>query len=147
MAKHIDYSGKKLGRLTFIEIFKKGKKNFWKCLCDCGRTIEYRADYISVMKSIGRDFECTQCKEERRWPILPVGSKYGRLCIIKEVPSHDDHHRWYLCQCDCGMFKEIKGCSLTNKKHPTKSCGCYMRKIHSKWVNTTQYPHLMDTKK
>lgn len=139
MTKHIDYTDKKIGRLTFIRDYKKGKRRFWVCLCDCGKEIEYRADYISVMKCIGREFECTTCKEERRWPDL-TGREYGRLTVIRKVKSLDNHHTFYLCKCECGVEKEIKGVSLTHKTKPTKSCGCYMRKLHSKWVNTTRYP-------
>ena len=38
MAKAIDLSGKKFGRLTVIERIFDGKSNTrWKCLCDCGK--------------------------------------------------------------------------------------------------------------
>lgn len=48
-------------------------------------------------------------------------NKFGKLVIIRE----DEERKGYvICRCDCGKEKSIRKTSLTNKKHPTCSCGC-----------------------
>lgn len=46
---------------------------------------------------------------------------FGKLTVIKKAPSRNKHTYW-LCQCDCGNFKEIQTTHLTNGS--IKSCGC-----------------------
>ena len=148
MPKFNDLTGKTIGRLTFIDHEYIGSKRFWKVKCQCGKIQKYRADYFSIMKRRGTKFECHKCKLERKSPIL-TDKVFGRLTVLKEV-SGKDHHRWWLCRCECGVEKEIPSIRLiTNgKRSVTKSCGCLARKLHSKWVNTTQYPpaHQLRTK-
>lgn len=146
MPLKVYYPGLILGRITLIEEEKKGNKNFWTVQCQCGNKVIYRTDYISRMKSEGKVFECTECKYNRRYPSLN-GSVFGRLTVIKEVPSNTKDTRW-LVRCECGIEKEIISSRLTSPSKGTKSCGCWARKLHSKWVNTTQYPpaHQLKTK-
>lgn len=50
-----DYTGKKLGRLTFIEfVERKNKKTFWRCRCDCGNIVVLNLTYV-------RDGETRSC--------------------------------------------------------------------------------------
>lgn len=146
MSKYINYKGQIIGRLTFLEEEMRGKKRFWKVRCQCGNEQSYRADYLSVMKNRGTKFECYNCKWERKSPTL-TDKIFGRLIVVKEVPGKD-HHRWWLCKCECGVEKEIPSVRLIGKsdRNKTKSCGCLARKLNSKWVNTTQYPPKHDLK-
>lgn len=140
MPKFKDLTGQTIGRLTFIEHEVVGVKRFWKARCQCGEVQHYRADYFCKMKWKGVEFECYKCKMERKSPTL-TDKVFGRLTVIKEV-ARKDHHRWWLCRCECGVEKEIPSARLipSGKGHQTKSCGCLARKLHSKWANTTQYP-------
>ena len=52
-----------------------------------------------------------------------VGQKFGRLTVIKRVENDKYNHIMYLCQCECGKTKIIRGSHL--KTGETKSCGCY----------------------
>ena len=58
---------------------------------------------------------------------IPLGSRYGRLKIIKEVAPHaypsGKLRRKFLCKCDCG--KEISVMINLLKTGNTKSCGCF----------------------
>lgn len=148
MPKFKDLTGQTIGRLTFLEHEVVGAKRFWKVRCQCGEEQKYRADYFSIMKWKGTAFECFKCKMERKSPTL-TNSVFGRLTVLKEVPGKD-HHRWWLCRCECGVEKEIPSVRLITKgkKNVTRSCGCLGRKLNSKWVNTTQYPpaHQLKTK-
>lgn len=148
MTKFKDLTGKTIGRLTFIKHEVVASKRIWIAQCQCGETQKYRVDYLSIMKWKGTAFECYKCKMERKSPTL-TDKVFGRLTVIKEVPGKD-HHRWWLCRCECGIEKEIPSIRLIAKanRRATRSCGCLARKLNSKWVNTTQYPpaHQLKTK-
>ncbi len=148
MPKFKDLTGQTIGRLTFLEHEVIGVKRFWKVKCQCGEIQTYRVNYLAQMKCKGKKFECYKCKLERKSPPL-TDKVFGRLTVLREAQSKDNHHRWWLCRCECGVEKEIPGVRLSAKRgHSTKSCGCLARKLHSKWVNTTQYPpaHQLRTK-
>lgn len=51
-----------------------------------------------------------------------TGQRFGRLTVIKRVPSKNNNARW-LCQCDCGNVTEVLGTTL--RRGESKSCGCY----------------------
>lgn len=54
---------------------------------------------------------------------MKVGDKYNKLTIIKESPRRASNGgKYWICQCDCGNIKEIRGDHL--KSGHTKSCGC-----------------------
>lgn len=54
------------------------------------------------------------------------GQKFGRLTVIKDTGrrSTSGNNVIWLCECDCGNFIEVRGCNLTTKRRPQKSCGC-----------------------
>jgi hypothetical protein len=56
-----------------------------------------------------------------------TGQRFGRLTVIRRVES--DHHRQtrWLCRCDCGVEREVRGRSL--RSGHTKSCGCFQREM------------------
>jgi len=50
------------------------------------------------------------------------GQRFGYLVVISRSPdARDGRHRW-VCLCDCGAKKTIRGDALKNNR--TKSCGC-----------------------
>lgn len=59
-----------------------------------------------------------------------TGQKFGRLTVIKRIENDSRNHARFLCQCDCGNFKNILSRSLKSGK--TKSCGCLAKEVHSK---------------
>jgi len=55
-----------------------------------------------------------------------TGKKFGRLTVIKRsYPNDKLNSVMWLCKCDCGKEKIIRGNSL--KCGLTKSCGCLMK--------------------
>jgi hypothetical protein len=55
-----------------------------------------------------------------------TGQKFGRLTVIKRsYPNDRYNHANWLCKCNCGKEKIIKGDCLT--RGITKSCGCFRR--------------------
>ena len=61
------------------------------------------------------------------------GKKFGKL-EVKEYAGSKNKYRYWLCECECGIIKEIRRDHLT--KGYTKSCGCswrLSRKNHNNW--------------
>lgn len=56
-----------------------------------------------------------------------TGQKYNRLTVIKRVENDKHGHTMWLCQCECGNEKIIKGTLLKTGK--TKSCSCLNKEI------------------
>ncbi|WP_426981224.1 hypothetical protein [Bacillus pseudomycoides] len=50
-----------------------------------------------------------------------TGNKFGRLTVIKRVENQGKYVTW-LCECECGNTKVIRGSSITTGN--TTSCGC-----------------------
>ena len=50
-----------------------------------------------------------------------TGQRFGSLVALEKAPSQN-HHTYWLCQCDCGNQKIIQTSHLTSGV--TKSCGC-----------------------
>lgn len=56
-----------------------------------------------------------------------IGRKFGRLRVI----ANASRKGYVVCKCDCGNIHEVRACSLTKRKQPTVSCGCYRREVVS----------------
>lgn len=54
-----------------------------------------------------------------------TGKKFGRLTVIKRSGSNRDGSAMWLCRCECGIEKIVRGTDLKNGK--TKSCGCFQK--------------------
>ena len=55
-----------------------------------------------------------------------IGRKFGKLTVLKEGRK-TRHNQYYICKCDCGNIKEVRGDNL--KSGRTKTCGCINRDI------------------
>lgn len=68
------------------------------------------------------------------------GKKFGKL-LVKEFAGHKNNLRQWLCICDCGNEKIIRGGHLT--KGFTKSCGCEAhpsKSNHKSWKGYEEIP-------
>lgn len=63
-----------------------------------------------------------------------IGKQFGRLTVISEVPRCGCNAIKYLCVCQCGNEKVVRGMLLRNGN--TKSCGC-LRNEETKIRNST----------
>lgn len=63
-----------------------------------------------------------------------TGKKFGRLTVIKRVTNENNGKLRWLCMCECGNEKQIRGGRLTSGA--TKSCGCLMREVIRKNMTT-----------
>jgi hypothetical protein len=53
------------------------------------------------------------------------GQRFGRLVALSAAGKNRHGHCLWLCRCDCGQEKVVKGESL--KRGDTASCGCIVR--------------------
>lgn len=71
-----------------------------------------------------------------------TGRRFERLTVIKLSHSNKHKNTCWLCKCDCGNEKIIKGSSLTNER--TRSCGClqkeHLKKRREKAVDKIRLP-------
>lgn len=56
------------------------------------------------------------------------GRRFGRLTVIQRAESNRKEVYW-VCQCDCGNRKTVRGGLLTTKykKRRIRSCGCLLK--------------------
>jgi hypothetical protein len=57
-----------------------------------------------------------------------TGKRFGKLEVIERVPSPERASHW-LCLCECGAKKQVRGSALTSGLQ--KSCGCQQGKHSS----------------
>ncbi len=66
-----------------------------------------------------------------------TGQKFGRLTVIKRDMEHTGGAAYWICKCDCGTIKSIRGSNLTTNYKPTRSCGCLAKEFQHNRVDTT----------
>lgn len=52
-----------------------------------------------------------------------TGQRFGKLTVIERAGTAPDRHAQWLCKCDCGAVRIIRGNELKNGN--TVSCGCW----------------------
>lgn len=127
-----DLTGQRFGRLVVQyqaedKISSNGvHRTRWHCLCDCGNEKDIRADRLmdGSSKSCGCLNHDGSIKTGRRIDL--VGQRFGRLEVMKRMPSKIEqsgkHRGQWLCKCDCGNEIIVETNHLTNNH--TQSCGC-----------------------
>lgn len=66
------------------------------------------------------------------------GKRFGKLVVIKREENASNGDARWLCKCDCGKHKIIRGTALNHGL--TVSCGCYHKQIVSN-KNNINYKH------
>ena len=126
-----DLKNRKFGRLTVLckATYNKSENVLWECLCDCGNTC------VVAAKSLvsGNTQSCGCLKSElssQRFTHDLTGQKFGRLTVMSRagtyVGTDGSQYAQWLCACECGTKKIIKGCDLVQGK--VHSCGCLISK-------------------
>ncbi len=116
--KKIDIIGHKFGKLIAIkdDIERPGKHRYIICECDCGNIKSIRKDALRN----GKTSSCGCLKKEGK--ISLIGERFGYLEVVQSAFSKNKRTMW-LCRCNCGKFKVIRGSHL--KRGEVKSCGCW----------------------
>lgn len=58
----------------------------------------------------------------RKHPLIEVGQRFGKLVVLQRSDARLTNQESWVCQCDCGEQKIIRGYCLVRKL--TRSCGC-----------------------
>jgi hypothetical protein len=104
------HEGSRFGKWTIKKRHKKvGGRDLYHCICDCGTL---KLVNISDLSS-GRTTKCLRCRQGKSMPSDMVGKKFGKWSVIEYVdigkPSRN-----YMCVCDCGTQKIVRGDLLRN---------------------------------
>ena len=134
MSKLIDLTGQRFGRLTVIkkDTERKTKSgSYWICQCDCGNIKSVRSSSLrnGDIQSCGcyRAEQVMQAKIKNGTVDNLIGQRFGLLVVIKKdiELSKKMGAVYWICQCDCGNIKSIRGQNLKRKdENRTISCGC-----------------------
>lgn len=120
MAKKLNLTGKKFGRLTVYSESAPRYPHFtfWDCVCECGSLVNVRG----VQLTSGKTKSCG-CITKGKFVNL-LGKKIGKLLVIKKTEKRHPKAGLviWLCKCDCGAEVEVISRSLISAN--TKSCGC-----------------------
>ena len=130
----VDYTGRKFGELTVIELAEDepGKPKKWKCLCSCGNIAIVQSNNLKTEKT--KSCGCLKIK-----PTSLDGQKFGRLTVIKRGENYSDGTTSQICLCDCGKQIRVRSRALLTGN--TKSCGCLLsdssreRASNQRWNN------------
>lgn len=123
MLEEIDKSivGKTYGRLTVLDLEKRNKKIYCKCICKCGNICNVEKYNLITLHS-----SSCGCLVKNKAYSEMIGKRFGKLIVLEELLVKDSNgHRHFLCQCDCGNKVDVLGVNLLYKQ--TESCGCLRR--------------------
>ena len=122
MPAAIDLTGKRFGRLVALEKLKKGRRTFWRCQCDCGNEHEVVMDLLRTGKTKSCGCLRRETTAKTRLVKEKVGTRFGKLVVLKASDELSQRYAKWLCQCDCGKTTTVSGKALRNGN--TQSCGC-----------------------
>jgi hypothetical protein len=112
--------GQKINNLTITKIYKKDRKTYCLCKCDCGENKEIYINNIFLSKT------CKSCalkkKQGENSGVFKdiKGQKFNNLTAVSL--SHFDKGAYWNCVCDCGGKAVVKSANLTFGQ--VKTCGC-----------------------
>jgi hypothetical protein len=101
---------------NFVERDKYGE-SLYLCKCDCGAEKKIRRSILIYGRS--KSCGCSMKKELS-------GKIFGKYKVIKRS-DRKDH---WICECQCGKVKEVRGSHLLTDN--TISCGCLISKENNK---------------
>ena len=120
MPKIRDLTGQTFGKLTVVSFTGRDKsgKLTWLCKCECGN----EKTVIGGSLTSGNTKSCGCITK----PFKDLtGQVFGKLTVVSFAGRTNCGNLTWLCKCECGNEKTVRGDSLTMCK--TKSCGCLVR--------------------
>lgn len=126
--------GKKVGRWTVLRETRKNGKKYYECRCDCGtiKEIYYRSITTGVSQSCG----CLRSEQRKENVMDLTGQRFGKLFVVCRDSRKDGGNWFWICECDCGNRKSVRGTSLL-RDGGTRSCGCDQREVAAKTGKNT----------
>lgn len=134
VANRKDLTGQKFGKLLALEVadkeFQKRKGTVWKCQCDCGNIT-----YVPAHSLLCGNTKSCGCMQVKLIKDI-TGQQFGHWTVINLDGKHEDGFYYWLCRCDCGTEKIVRGNNL--KTGDSTNCGCIRSKgelFVKKWLN------------
>lgn len=119
--KLIEMTGKVFGRLTVRGRAPNTTGDArWYCSCECGRDIIIWG--ANLRSGNSPSCGCIKSSEKPDRQAKLRGARFGRLLVLDIIPRRRRGNREWLCMCDCGVEKVVKGSHLVDGN--TISCGC-----------------------
>ncbi|MGV8905910.1 MAG: hypothetical protein ACOH15_04870 [Acetobacterium sp.] len=118
MSPRKDLTDQRFDHLLVLEQAEKrgkDKHTAWLCRCDCGSE-------IIVNKYLLTSGKKTNCGCLSKNKVNLMGKKFKRLKVIAPAKNDKYQNAQWLCRCDCGTEKIIKGAAL--RRGDIQSCGC-----------------------
>lgn len=123
MAKALDLTNKRFGKLTAIEVTYLGEKRSWVCVCDCGA--QKIVPTFQLMSGNNTSCGCGRFK-------VHIGDVFGSLTVLSTSTRQRYGHGWMLqvrCRCICGNEKDVFSHYLT--RGTSTHCGCLTKQRQS----------------
>ena len=124
--KHEHLIGFQIYNWTILDIIADSNRHhtFALAKCKCGTVKEVRLTYIINNKT--KDCGCGH-KQRLSDAVIKkyehlIHTKINRWTVLKIIPPAEKTKTYALCQCQCGVVKEVNISYLLNGK--SKDCGC-----------------------
>lgn len=109
--------GKKINDLTILKRLGPHKGHImWECRCNCGKICKKRGSGLVA----GTVISCGCIKGKKHIKDI-TGQRFGRLLVLRQVPTTKKRCSMWLCLCDCGEKVRARGTTL---RYGQTSCGC-----------------------
>ena len=118
----------RVGRWTVLREVRKNGKLYYGCRCDCGTVREVYSR--SLENGASRSCGCLRGEMKAAEAMDLTGRRFGKLVVLRRDSRKDGGNWYWICECDCGNRKSIRGTSLV-REGGTRSCGCDQRKVAS----------------
>ena len=117
----VDLSNQRFGYLTVLEYVKGGK---WKCLCDCGKTIQ--VDTRNLNSGHTKSCGCyTKEVNSKNNTIDMIDFETQYIKVLEKAESDQQGVSKWKCLCkNCNRIFITRGSNLRNGD--TQSCGCIL---------------------
>ncbi len=126
--------GFKTGKLTVTAYSHVGRVrsknvNFWNAICECGNNRVISTGELNRKRTLVPSCGCYHYFKDLS------GKKFNDLTVLKLNHKNKSQYYW-LCKCNCGNEKVIRGESLTRKI--VKTCGCLTNPNQSIYIDRTK---------
>lgn len=121
-----DLTGQIFGRLTALYPTEQRRGSYvvWHCRCSCGNECDVASGDLNGGQK--QSCNCYQKEVQSHNGSLHAldlsGRRFGKLVAQESVKSSMSGHKYWLCNCDCGGIKVVRGSHLISGD--IRSCGC-----------------------
>lgn len=122
--RRVDLVGQTFGHLTVVApAAREGRKGrFWECRCACGNTVVFATGNLKGNNGCGCHMREIRLANGQARLIDIAAMRSGKLVAVARTGKSCGADPLWLCRCDCGNEKAIRGSAIRGKA--IISCGC-----------------------